>query len=139
MRVHDDLVREGVRLRCRDRRDVILVAVDNVDNLEGRLVQALLHGASHFDDIGFGTWRCKRDIERPHLPANLLVAARLAQRSKGKIRLPAPLLKELYCQLAAAALLVPSARLDGAHKLGSATVDEGLEINVVDSRQGQVE
>lgn len=44
-------IRKRVRFAGGDRRDVILVFIDDVHNFHGRLLQRRLHGTSHFDSI----------------------------------------------------------------------------------------
>jgi len=49
--VHDDLVRKRVRFGDCDRRDVIFVAVYDVDYLEACFLKRLLHSGSDFDSV----------------------------------------------------------------------------------------
>jgi hypothetical protein len=78
-----------------------------------------------------GAWGSKRHVEGPLLPAHVFVGF------SEKVRLPAALLKELYDELTTPPLLVSA--LDGAHQGNGPLVDQGLEVDVVDGRQGEVE
>jgi len=73
----------------------------------------------------------ERDIQRPLLPAHVLVG--LCE----EVRLSPALFEELHDELPPAALLVGA--LYGAHERNGPLVDEGLEVDIVDGGQGQVE
>ena len=46
--VEDDLIGEGIRFTRCNRRNLILITVDNVDDFHGSLVQRALHGLPDF-------------------------------------------------------------------------------------------
>lgn len=78
-----------------------------------------------------------RDLDGPPFPADLLVAAH------GQPGLAALLLEELDRDLAAAAargvVLVRLGGIELAGQGGGALVDHGLELDIVDEREGQVQ
>jgi hypothetical protein len=51
LRVHDDLVGEGVRVGGGNGRDVIFVSVDDGDDFERCFLEGLFHGTADLDNI----------------------------------------------------------------------------------------
>lgn len=80
---------------------------------------------------GLGPRRGERNVQRPLLPAHLLVG--LAK----EVRLPPPLLEELHDQLSTAPLLVGA--FDGADQRNGPLVNQGFEVDVVDGGECEVE
>jgi hypothetical protein len=78
-----------------------------------------------------GPRRCKRNIQRPLLPAHVLICF------PEKVRLPPLLLEELHHELSTPSLLVRT--LDRAHERNGALVDQSFEIYVVDSGERKIE
>jgi len=70
--IDHDLIWKRIRFACGDRRDMILIAVHDSDNLEGGLLQHHFHGLANFDTFAFCSGRCQCDVQRPQLPAYLL-------------------------------------------------------------------
>lgn len=51
LRPHGDSIRERIRLGARNRRDMILIPIHNIDNLHSRLLQTLLHSLPDLDSL----------------------------------------------------------------------------------------
>ncbi len=79
--------------------------------------------------------RRKRHVQQPLLPADLFVA--LAER---EICLSSFLLEKLHGQLASPALVRKGrVTVDLAHQGRGALVYQGLQVNIIDGRQGHVQ
>ena len=117
-RVDDDLVREGVGIGSGDGWDVVFVSVHDGDNLMRRLFERLGHGPANFEDVCYsvsacissdshsmmhtslGPWLGERNIQRPLLPAYILVGL------SEEVCLSPLLLKELHHNLPPSSRLV---------------------------------
>jgi len=62
LRVHDDLVGEGVRVGGGNGRDVIFVSVDDGDDFERCFLEGLFHGTADLDNISIRPRRSQRHV-----------------------------------------------------------------------------
>lgn len=148
-RIQHDAIRERIRFAGRDGRDMVLIPVDDGEDLEGCLLEHILHRFADFCAFRLRPRRSNSNIQRPNLPANLLLPLPRHPRQSPKPHSgpPSLLLIELdgYPTAHAATPAIENviaARSGGkvlADERGDTGVDEGFEIDVVDGGEGEVE
>jgi hypothetical protein len=144
------MVREGVGIGCGDWRDVVFVPVYYGDDFVRSFLERLGHGATYFQDIcttesvyssatqrhrpqrtSLSSRLRKRDVQRPLLPANVLLCA------AKKVGLFSLLLKELHYELSSSPLLVCA--IYSPYESQRSLLNERLQVYIVDGGKGEVE
>jgi len=72
-RINHNSIRKWIYLIGRDRRDMISVAIDNINNLDRISLQRTLHSTSSFGCLALTSRTRERHVEYPSLPDQVLV------------------------------------------------------------------
>lgn len=156
-----DLIRERILLADSNRRDMIEVAIDDVDNLCRGFLETLFHSETNlavlcfllvsqcllffFREVGIAFLTCLRfwpgahDLDNPLFPAYLVLGA------AKEVRLLPLCLAELQHDLDATESIVAATSItrwrcfQRSYYGGRALVYERLEVDVLDYREGEIE